>query len=238
MTVSVLAASVYEAGGPFELETLRLDSPREDEVLVQVHAAGICQTDLSARAQHLPFPLPGVLGHEGAGVVVEVGAAVMSVRVGDRVVMSQAFCGVCPECEVGHTNACERSTRLAFSGRRGDGSSMLQNEQGVEISGAFLGQSSLGTFALARAVNVFKVPDDVPFEVVAPMACGVQTGVGAVLNLLQPDGGTSLAVFGAGTVGLSALMAAVDSGCEPIVVVDINNDRLALSKELGATHVV
>jgi aryl-alcohol dehydrogenase len=115
---------------------------------------------------------------------------------------------------------------------------MLAGEHGKEIAGAFLGQSSFATYALARAVNAFKVPDDIAWEIAAPLGCGVQTGTGAVLNLLRPEPDSSIAVFGAGTVGLSAVWGAVHNRCETIIAVDINAERLSIAKELGATHTV
>jgi aryl-alcohol dehydrogenase len=186
----------------------------------------------------LPFPLPGVLGHEGAGVVREVGDAVTDLHVGDRVIMSQMFCNTCAPCAAGDVTDCEQGFTLGLGGRRANGSALLRDKRGNEVGGGFLGQSSFASYALARAVNVFKVADDIPWQVAAPLGCGVQTGMGMVLNVLQPKPGSSIAIFGAGTVGLSALLGAVHRQCETIIMADLNPSRLSMAKDLGATHVI
>lgn len=230
-----LAAVAVAAHTPMQWISVTLDDPRPDEVLVEVMAAGICHTDLSARDQYLPVPLPAVLGHEGAGVVRAVGSAVTEIQVGDHVVMSQAFCGSCQNCAAGRVTACPHSAQLGLTGRRADGTSSIRDAAGADISSGFLGQSSLAGFAIARAVNVVVIPDDVPWETAAPLACGVQTGAGTVFNVIRPAPDDSLVVFGAGTVGLSAVFAAVDAGLTSVTVVDPNPRRLELAAALGAT---
>jgi aryl-alcohol dehydrogenase len=234
----MLAAVARAPHAPLEFTTLRLDDPRPHELVVEVKAAGICHSDLSGRDQHYPFPLPGVLGHEGVGIVRAVGSEVTAAGVGDRVVMSQAFCGECAACRAGAVTACPHTQRLALAGVRDDASATITDEAGATVSGAFLGQSSWASQALVREHNLALLPDDVTWEVAAPMACGVQTGAGAILNVLRPAASDSVVVFGAGTVGLSAVMAAKHIGCESIVVVDMLPARLALAEELGATHTV
>ena len=233
-----LAAVAREPHAPLDFVTLELDEPRPNELIVEVRAVGICHSDLSGRDQHYPFPLPGVLGHEGVGIVRATGSDVTAAKVGDRVVMSQAFCGECESCRAGSVTACHHTVGLALNGVRADGSTIIVDEAGAKVSGAFLGQSSWATHALVREPNLALLPDDTPWEVAAPMACGVQTGAGAILNVLQPNASDSVVVFGAGTVGLSAVMAARHIGCEVIVVVDMLPARLELARELGATHVV
>jgi aryl-alcohol dehydrogenase len=234
----VLAAVARVPHKPLDFVTLRLDDPRPHELIVEVRAAGICHSDLSGRDQHYPFPLPGVLGHEGVGIVRTVGSEVTAAKVGDRVVMSQAFCGVCEACVTGSVTACRHTVGLALNGVRADGTAIITDEAGAKVSGAFLGQSSWATHALVRQANLAVLPDDIPWEVAAPMACGVQTGAGAILNVLRPAASASVVVFGAGTVGLSAVMAARHIGCQAIVVVDMLPARLELARELGATHTV
>lgn len=234
----MLAAVARAPHQEMDFTRLELDEPQPHELIVEVKAAGICHSDLSGRDGHYPFALPGVLGHEGVGIVRAVGAKVSAAAVGDRVVMSQAFCGECDACRSDRVTACPYTTELALKGLRGDGTPTMSDGQGRTISGAFLGQSSWATHALVREWNLARLPADVPWEVAAPMACGVQTGAGSILNVLRPTSADSVVVFGAGTVGLSAVMAARHIGCHTIVVVDTVDSRLDTARELGATHVV
>ncbi len=236
--MKIKAAVVFETGGEFKIEEVELSEPRDDEVLVRVVASGICHTDLGARDGHLPIPAPpSVFGHEGAGIVEKVGARVTKVKPGDRVVMTWDYCGHCPPCQVGKVLYCLNFFLYNFHGARPDGSvTMRKGDQ--EVHGSFFNQSSFATFALANERNVVRVPDDVPLEVLAPMGCGVMTGAGAVIHALQARPGDSIAVFGAGTVGMSAILAARVCGCTTIIAVDINPERLELARELGATHTV
>ncbi|WP_405986061.1 NAD(P)-dependent alcohol dehydrogenase [Streptomyces sp. NBC_00872] len=238
-SIAVRAAVVREKGGPFVFEDLVLDTRlRPDEVLVKVVAAGVCQTDIHVRDQHLPTPLPAVLGHEGAGIVERVGDGVTTVAPGDRVVMSYQACGHCTPCLNGDPAYCARSFPLNFGGSRPDGSNALSGTGGEEIHGHFFGQSSFATHSLATERNVVKVADDVPLELLAPLGCGLQTGAGAVLNSLKVPAGASVVVIGTGTVGLAAVMAAAVAGASPVIAVDIVPERLTLARELGATHTV
>jgi aryl-alcohol dehydrogenase len=237
MTVNAVAAVLREKDGPFSLEEVTLDEPRPDEVLVRIRAVGVCHTDLFCRAQGLPVPLPLVLGHEGAGVVERVGAGVTKVAPGDHVVLSYASCGKCPSCDEGQRAYCGEFFPRNFGGARIDGTSPIRRGQEV-VHGAFFGQSSFASFAIAAERNVVKVRTDVPLELLGPLGCGVQTGAGTVLNALRPRPGSTLAIFGVGSVGLSAVMAARVAGCATIVAVDLHRSRLALAQQLGATHVV
>ncbi|MGW6460689.1 NAD(P)-dependent alcohol dehydrogenase [Streptomyces sp. NPDC055078] len=237
-TTPVRAAVVRAKGEPFAFEDLELDTRlRPDEILVRVVATGVCQTDIHVRDQHLPTPLPAVLGHEGAGVVERVGAAVTSVAPGDRVVMSYQACGHCRPCRSGNPAYCAESFPLNFGGSRPDGTNAL-SAGGEEIHGHFFGQSSFATHALATERNAVKVGDDIPLELLAPLGCGLQTGAGAVLNSLKVPAGSSVVVIGTGTVGLAAVMAAKVAGASPVIAVDIVPERLDLARELGATHTV
>ena len=217
------------------LETLDLDAPRDDEVVVRIVAAGICHTDLFAPAR---YPLPAVLGHEGAGIVERVGRNVSKVRKGDRVALTFGSCGHCPRCHEGEPAYCEHGHELQFGGARADGSTTLRDAQGAAVHGSFFQQSSFATHSLASERNVVRLPDTLPLELAAPLGCGVQTGAGAVLNSLRARPGSSLAVFGAGSVGLSAVMAARIAGCTTIIAIDIVPERLELARSLGATDTI
>jgi len=231
--MDILAAVLREPGGRFALETVALDAPRAGEVLVRVVASGVCHTDIGV--QHI-MPMPVVLGHEGSGIVEAVGMNVTKVVPGDRVVMTFGSCGACASCAEGAPSHCHNMRTLQFSGGRADGTPTMQH-RGQKLNGAFFQQSSFATHALATERNVVKVTnDDVPLELLGPLGCGVQTGAGAVLNTIKARAGASVAVMGAGSVGLSGVMAARLVGCTTIVAVDVNESRLALARELGATH--
>jgi aryl-alcohol dehydrogenase len=237
-----LAAVVNHKGGDFSFAEIELDAPRADEVLVRIVAVGLCQTDVHVRNQDYPVPLPLVLGHEGSGVVVQVGAGVSNLKVGDKVVLSFPSCGQCQYCLAGQVAYCAHSYELCFGGHRLDGSDAIhrpaeQRHLGT-IHGYFFGQSSFASYAIAAASGVVKVADDIPLELLGPLGCGLQTGAGAVLNSLQVREGSSVAVFGSGAVGLAAIMAAKIAGASVIIAVDIRPERLHLARELGATHSV
>lgn len=232
------AAVLHETGGDFLIEPIEIGELRDDEVLVRIVGVGICHTDLGARAGHLPIPPPpSVFGHEGAGVVEAVGARVTKVRPGDHVVLAWDCCKTCPSCLSGNDPYCENFFLHNFHGARPDGSSTL-HQNGEVVHGSFFGQSSFAAHALANQRNVVKVSQDVPLDILGPLGCGVMTGAGAVMNALRPRPGASIAVFGAGTVGMSAIMAAHAVGCTTIVAVDLVPERLELARELGATHAV
>jgi aryl-alcohol dehydrogenase len=231
----IQAAVVRDPRGIFTIEELDLEDPRDDEVVVRVVAVGICHTDLAMR--HRRAPLPVVLGHEGAGIVERVGARVTKVRPGDHVVMTFLSCGRCLTCQRGMPAYCENDLAANFAAARLDGSSGLRRGDEV-IHGHFFGQSSFATHALASERNVVQVRDDLPFELLGALGCGVPTGAGAVLNSVDSRFRQSLAVFGAGTVGLSAIMAARLVGYLTIIAIDVKPNRLALALELGATHAI
>ncbi|MGC4998464.1 NAD(P)-dependent alcohol dehydrogenase [Streptomyces sp. DT195] len=234
----ITAAVVEEAGGPFVVEDIELAEPRPDEVLVKVSAVGICNTDLGAAAGHYPLALPAVLGHEGAGVVESVGAGVTKVAPGDHVVLTFNSCGSCDSCHTGRPSYCQQIPVLNASGTRADGSTAYTRDTGARLSGHFFSQSSFATYSLASERNVVKVPQDLPLDLLGPLGCGIQTGAGAVLNAMRPRPGQSVAVFGAGSLGLSSVMAARLAGCGVIVAVDLMAERRELALELGATHVL
>ena len=236
--VEIEAAVVRTQGGPFTIEALSLEDPGPGEVLVRVAGVGLCHTDLVVRDQYFPTPLPAVLGHEGAGVVEKVGEGVTKVAPGDHVVLSFASCGTCANCQNGLYGYCPDLYGRNFTGARPNGSQPCCDGQGHPVSSYFFAQSSFANLALATERNVVKVPKDIPIELMGPLGCGIQTGAGAVINALKPSAGSSIAVFGAGSVGLSAVMAARASGCARIIIVDLNEDRLNFALELGATDAV
>jgi aryl-alcohol dehydrogenase len=237
--VTTTKALLVESGGaPFTVAEVDLDEPRPNEALVRIVAAGLCHTDLGVASGGLPFPLPGVLGHEGAGVVEQVGAHVTGVRPGDHVLLSFTSCGACANCRDGHPAYCASWLPLnLIGGTRADGSHPITRD-GEPVGGHFFGQSSFSQLALVDERSMVKVDPDVPLELMAPLGCGVQTGVGAVWNVLAPRPGATLAVLGAGAVGLSAVMAAALTPAVRIIAVDRVPERLALARELGATDTV
>jgi aryl-alcohol dehydrogenase len=231
--MDITAAVTTAAGAGFELQHVQIDAPREDEVLVRVYATGVCHTDLLCADGAFPVPMPGVFGHEGAGVIEEVGSAVRGFASGDRVIMSFDSCGDCNQCRRGVPAYCDTFMALNFAGGRGDGSSAL-NGNGSKVASHFFGQSSLATHAIARARTLVKIPNDIPFEVAAPLGCGVQTGAGAVLNVLHVQPGSTIAVMGTGGVGLGAIMASQLCGAGVAVAIDPVASRRKLALELGA----
>ena len=232
------AAVVSDAGGQFVLEQIELAVPRKDEVIVHLEASGMCHADLAARAGHIPFPLPAVLGHEGVGRIVEVGSLVDEIAVGDRVVVSFSWCGHCSACMGGAPVYCQDWPRLNLvGGSRADGSATVSRPQG-SLHGHFFGQSSFSRRIVTAAHSVVRVPEGVPAAVLAPLGCGVQTGVSAVTAVLRPAPGARVAVFGVGAVGLSAIMGLGITGATQIIAVDVHPKRLALARELGATETI
>jgi len=235
--MEINAAVVSKQSGDFIIEKLQLEEPNPDEVLVRIVSSGICHTDLAAREQHLPIPLPSVFGHEGGGVIEKVGKEVTKVKTGDHVVLSWDFCEECAACKADKYLYCYNFFLHNFHGARPDGSTTLE-KGGQAVHGSFFNQSSFAEFSLANQRNVVKVPMDVPLEILGPLGCGVMTGAGAVMNSMAAQPGSSIAIFGVGPVGMSAVLAAVVCGCAPIIAVDIQESRLKMAKELGATHLI
>jgi aryl-alcohol dehydrogenase len=234
--MKITAAAVPARSMPFEIVTADLADPLPDEVLVRIVASGMCHTDLHARDGYFPnLPYPIVCGHEGAGIVEQVGSAVTDLAVGDKVVISFPWCGDCEPCRAERMSYCLNARALKSSGRRADGSTPMSRD-GAPLYSCFFQQSSFATFALAPAKDVVRVRQDAPAGLLGPLGCGLQTGAGAVLNVMRPEAGQSLAVYGVGGVGLAGLMAARIAGCDPIIAVDRLPGRLKLARELGATH--
>lgn len=237
-THEMTAAVVRGKGAPFALEKATIRAPLGDEVLVRIVATGMCHTDMIVQDQYYPVPLPAVLGHEGAGVVEAVGPEVKSLAKGDHVVLSFGWCGVCPQCKAGTFSYCQKFFEQNFIGISPNGPDTVKDADGATLTSNFFSQSSFATLAIAREGNAVKVPHEAPLEILGPPGCGIQTGAGAVMNSLKVPAGASIAIFGGGAVGLSAVLAAKAVGAATIIVVDIVPSRLALAQDLGATHVL
>jgi aryl-alcohol dehydrogenase len=236
--MEAMVAVARGAHAPFTVEPGTIDSPRAGEVLVRICGVGLCHTDLIARDQFIPIPLPAVLGHEGAGIVEQVGEGVTKVKPCDRVVLGFASCGHCRSCQSHLPSYCHEFPQLNYAGARADGSTGVR-ASGEPVSANFFGQSSFASFALATERNVVRIDDpDVPLELLGPLGCGFQTGAGGVMRSLACPAGSSIAIFGGGPVGLAAVMGAVIQQCSTIILVEPIAVRRNLARDLGATHVV
>jgi len=233
--LKIQAAVLRKKGGPLKIESLEMEGPRDEEILVRLVASGICHTDIAFCDGWEKADNAVVLGHEGAGVVEKAGKKVKSLKRGDHVVLSYQSCGQCWQCRGGHPAHCQHFYEANFGFQRLDGSNALQRSG---VRGHFFGQSSFATHCLATERNLVKVSKELPLEVLAPMGCGLQTGAGTVMNSLKVSDRSSVAVFGTGAVGLAAAMAARLVGAHPIIGVDRKGKRLQLALQLGATHTI
>lgn len=234
----IKAAVIEELNGEFELETLDL-APElaPHEVKVHVVASGICHTDEAVRnGQGGEFPYPGVVGHEGAGIIEEVGTAVRSCKPGDHVILCYDYDGYCKNCLNGRPAACVNWNALNMEGNNGRGGTPFKKEDGSSVAN-FFNQSSFATTTIVDDRNITVVGDDIDLRKVGPLGCGFVTGSGTVFNGLDPEVGSSLVIFGTGAVGLGALMAANIIGCK-LICVDVVDERLATAKELGADYTI
>ncbi len=241
MSRTTTALVLREIGQPLVSETVQLSALRPEEALVEVHATGICHTDISCQDGTLPTAVPAVLGHEGAGVVLEIGSGISHVSPGDKVLLSSSHCQQCNNCQSGHPHYCQESMARNFGGRRIDGTATIsigddQTDQGTDVYSSFFGQSSFARHAVVNSACLIKVPPETNIALLAPLGCGVSTGVGSIHNTLNVQAGDSVAVFGAGSVGLSAVMGAKLREARIIVAVDLSDERLAIAKTVGATH--
>lgn len=223
----------YQDSHPLQIEEVELDPPGPQEVLIQIKAAGLCHSDLVAINGERPKPVPIVIGHEAAGVIVELGSDVEGFAVGDHVVPSYvSSCGRCDMCREGRPALCIPATSANATGTLFDGSTRL-HANGERIF-HHSGVAAFAEYAVVSQNALVKIPDDVPFEQAALFGCAVVTGVGSVVNTADIDPGQSIAIVGLGGVGLSALLAAVTAGAGQIVAIDINDDKLEFAKEMGA----
>ncbi len=232
----IKAAVTYEKG-KFEFDEVELDEPKADEVLIKVAASGCCHTDLGGRDQMAPWPIPGVLGHEGSGIVEKVGSMVYGIKPGDHVVMSYQHCGHCDNCLEGHPAKCDSWYPLNFMGRLADGTTRLHTKDGQDLS-VFFGQSSFAEYAVVNQRQVAVVDPEVDIHLLGPLGCGFLTGFGSVINVLKAGFGDTIAIFGVGGVGLAAIMAARIAGCQRIIAVGRRQNKLDFALEMGATDAV
>ena len=235
--MEIKAAVINEVGGDFAIENIEIGDAQPGEILVDIAAVGLCHTDVAAQHGHLPFPMPGVVGHEGAGVVRAIGDGVTKVAVGDKVALSFNSCGECGSCKKAQPAYCVNFMALNFGGVRPDGTSALSKD-GAPVGSNFFGQSSFATAAIANQRNVVKLPADADLDIVGPLGCGVQTGAGAVMNSFDAQAGEALLVMGGGSVGLSGALAAVVRNLGTIIVAEPVAARRELALELGATHAI
>jgi Zn-dependent alcohol dehydrogenase len=221
---------MYDFNAPLTVEAVRLKEPRPDQIVVRLAATGICHTDLSVLRAALPYPPPVVLGHEGAGVVEEVGAAVTQLAPGDHVVLSSIpHCGRCAYCRAGHHHLCEAGLQAAMSGQQ-----IAFEKDGADIA-HFCGLGSFATRTIVDATAAIKIDDDIPLKRACLVGCGVITGVGAVLNTARVQPGETVAVFGCGGVGVNVIQGAAIAGAARIIAVDVVDKKLEWAKTFGAT---
>ncbi|HMS74694.1 NAD(P)-dependent alcohol dehydrogenase [Gordonia sp. (in: high G+C Gram-positive bacteria)] len=238
MPTPVHAAVLSGVDEPFVFADLVIGDIEPDEVIVKITAVGLCHTDLAVQHGHIPAAFPIVLGHEGSGVIEQIGTAVSGFAVGDAVALSFAACGTCRNCLAGREAYCVNFMALNFGGARENGTTTLADADGNRVSSNFFGQSSFATHAVAQEKNLVKLPAGVPVELVGPLGCGIQTGAGTVLNSLAVPAGGTIAVAGTGAVGLSGIMGAKVAGATTIIAIDILDERLEVAASLGATHTI
>ena len=235
--MKIRAAILWEQGQPLSVEAADLDAPGPGEVLVDVKAAGVCHSDLHPARGDWPAKTPLALGHEGAGVVLDVGAGVTSVRPGDHVVLCWApACGVCAPCREGRAVLCDRVEKVTFRNKLPSGASRLHARQ--QDVAPFLGTACFSDAVVVPDGGAIPMPRDLPFEALATLGCAVLTGVGAVTNAAHVPAGARVAVIGVGGVGLNVVQGAAISACEQIVAIDLRPTPLALAKQFGATDTI
>src|SRR3954451_3457187 len=231
------AAILWEQGQPLSVEPAELDTPGPGEILIELKAAGVCHSDLHPARGDWPAKTPLVLGHEGAGVVREIGPSVTSVKAGDHVVLCCApACGVCVPCVEGRAVLCDRVEKVSFRNKLPSGASRL-HARGQDVA-PFLGTACFADFVVVPEAGAIRVPAEVPFDALATIGCAVVTGVGAVTNAGRVPPGARVAVIGAGGVGLNVVQGAAIAGCEQIVAIDLRPAPLAIARQFGATDVI
>ncbi len=236
--MKVKAAVARSAGQPLTVETVDLDGPQAGEVLVEIKATGVCHTDAYTLSGADPEGLfPAILGHEGAGIVADVGAGVTSVKKGDRVIpLYTPECRNCAYCLSGKTNLCQAIRLTQGQGLMPDGTSRF-SINGEKIF-HYMGTSTFANYTVLPEIAVAKIRDDAPFDKVCLIGCGVTTGIGAVINTAKVEPGSNVVVFGLGGVGLNVIQAARLVGANMIVGVDLNPDKRAMAEKFGMTHFV
>ncbi len=232
------AAVAWAAGKPLEVEEIELEGPKPGEVLVQIKATGVCHTDAFTLSGDDPEGIfPAVLGHEGGGVVVEVGSGVTSVAPGDHVIpLYIPECGKCNFCTSGKTNLCQAVRATQGRGLMPDESTRF-SKNGKPIY-HYMGTSTFSEYSVVNEISVAKINKQAPLEKVCLLGCGITTGIGAVLNTAKVQPGSSVAVFGLGGIGLSVIQGAVMAKAGRIIAIDINPSKFELAKQLGATDCI
>ena len=231
------AAILFEVGQRLDIREVDVAKPRAGEVLVRMAVGGICHSDLHVMTGHLSAPVPSILGHEGAGTVVEVGSGVTSVRPGDNVIpLWRLSCGECEYCTAARPALCAVGLKIRSTGRLLDGSSRF-SLNGSEIK-HFLGVSTFSEYTVVLEKALVKVPKDIPLQQAALLGCAVITGIGAVMNAARVEPGSQVAVFGSGGVGLNVIQGAALAGAEKIIAVDLLDNKLEMARQFGATHTV
>jgi S-(hydroxymethyl)glutathione dehydrogenase/alcohol dehydrogenase len=236
--MKTLAAVAWEAGKPLEIETVDVEAPRAGEVLVEMVATGVCHTDAFTLSGADPEGIfPSILGHEGGGVVVEVGAGVNSLRPGDHVIpLYTAECRECKFCKSGKTNLCQAVRATQGQGLMPDGTSRF-SANGRPIY-HYMGTSTFAQHTVVPEISLAKINPAAPLDKVCLLGCGITTGIGAVLNTAKVEAGSTVAVFGLGGIGLSVIQGAVMAGAERIIGIDVNPEKFAMAEQLGATDTV
>ncbi len=236
--MEVKAAVAYEPGKPLTIETVQLEGPKAGEVMVEIKASGVCHTDAYTLSGRDPEGLfPAILGHEGAGIVVEVGEGVTSVKPGDHVIpLYTPECRQCEYCLSFKTNLCQAIRATQGKGVMPDGTSRF-SINGKKIL-HYMGTSTFANYTVLPEIAVAKIRQDAPFDKVCYIGCGVTTGIGAVINTAKVEPGANVVVFGLGGIGLNVVQAARMVGANMIVGVDINPNRRALAEKFGMTHFV
>ena len=236
--MDVRAAVAFEAGRPLEIETVQLDGPKAGEVLVEVKATGICHTDAFTLSGEDPEgAFPAILGHEGAGVVVEVGSGVRSLAVGDHVIpLYTPECRECKSCTSHKTNLCTSIRATQGKGVMPDGTSRFSYKGKPVLH--YMGCSTFANYTVLPEIALAKVRKDAPFDKICYIGCGVTTGIGAVIFTAKVEAGANVVVFGLGGIGLNVIQGARMAGANMIVGVDINPEREALARQFGMTHFV
>jgi len=237
-TVKVRAAVAHEAARPLTVETVDLAGPKEGEVLIEVKASGVCHTDAYTLSGRDPEGLfPSIMGHEGAGIVVETGAGVTSVVPGDHVIpLYIPECRGCKSCLSGKTNLCTKIRDTQGRGLMPDGTSRFS--LGGEVLHHYMGTSTFAEYTVLPEIAVAKIREDAPFDKVCYIGCGVTTGIGAVINTAKVEPGANVVVFGLGGIGLNVIQGARLAGADKIVGVDVNPAKRVLAEQFGMTHFV
>lgn len=236
MSQRAKAAICREINQPVVVEEIEVESPRRGEVMIKLAACGVCHSDYSVTTGTIPFPPPVVLGHEGAGIVVEVGEGVTGLAVGDAVVSSfVSMCGKCRYCQTGRPQLCDQAAKAAYT--LPDGTVRTKDLQGKPLN-VFSGCGVMAEFATLHTDNVVKIDQDIPLDRAALVSCGVMTGVGAVVNTARVAPGSIAVVFGCGGVGLNAIQGCAIAGAAMIVAVDTSEAKLEMARQFGATHVL